>query len=91
MTSVQAVIESCQEQCLNEIETNGCWGDAQLHAQFVAHLLGVSIRVLVMPENTNARFHESPVHVFHGRGGNQKVRSWFAMLSCFFFALETCT
>jgi hypothetical protein len=29
--------------------------------------------------------------VFNGRGGNQKVRSWLAMITCFFFAPETPT
>jgi hypothetical protein len=70
---VQVLTESCQEKCLYEIQTDGRWGDAQLHGQFVAHLLGISIKVIVMPENRIGCFHESIVHVCNGRGGNQKV------------------
>jgi hypothetical protein len=86
---VQAVIEHRQEKCLHEIETDGCRGDAQLHAQFVAHLLGVSIRVMVMPENSIGRFHEGLVHVFNGRGGNQKVRLWLAFVCCALSAFKS--
>jgi hypothetical protein len=89
MTNVQAVMEHCQQKCLHEIETDGCWGDAQLHAQFVAHLLGVAIRVLVMPESSIARFHEGLVHVFNGRGGNQKVRFSLLLLCCILSAVNS--
>jgi hypothetical protein len=73
MRFVQAVLKDCHNKCLYEIETDGCWGDAQLQGQFVAHLLGVSIRVVVVPDTGRSRFHEAQVHVFNGRGGNQKV------------------
>jgi hypothetical protein len=83
---VQVVIDSCQNKCLYEIQTNGVWGDAQLQGQFVAHLFGVCIKVVVMPEHSSARFHESIVHVFNGRGGNQKVCPFLPVLSCLLVA-----
>jgi hypothetical protein len=61
---------------MHDIVTDGVWGDAQLHAQFVAYLLGVCIKVVVGPRNTSARFHESVVHMFNSHGGNQKVCSY---------------
>jgi hypothetical protein len=67
---------------MHEILTDGVWGDAQLHAQFVAHLFGVCIKVLVAPANdAGACFYDCIVHLFNCHGGNQKV--------CFYSPIST--
>jgi hypothetical protein len=57
-----------------------------MQGQFVAHLFGVCTKVVVMPEHSNARFHESIVHVFNGGGGKQKVCPFLPVLLCLLVA-----